>query len=154
MVDVRLRDLGLTLPEVARPQFNYLPVVAWGDIAYVSGQLPRVDAQLLVTGRVGETVTLEQAREAARVCVLHALAVLRHALGSLDRIERVLKVTGFVSSAPDFVDQPKVLDAASDLLVEVFGEAGRHARSAVGVASLPRNSPVEIELVVVLRKDG
>jgi enamine deaminase RidA (YjgF/YER057c/UK114 family) len=154
MVEARLHELGLTLPEAARPQFNYQPVVVWGDTAYVSGQLPRVDSQVRVTGRVGDTVTVDQAREAARVCVLQALAVLRQALGSLDRIERVLKVTGFVASAPDFVDQPRVLDAASDLLVEIFGEAGRHARSAVGVAVLPRNSPIEIELVVALKNDG
>ena len=153
MIEARLRELGLALPEPARPLFNYLPVVVWGDIAYVSGQLPRVDGEVRTTGRVGETVTLAQAREAAQLCVLQALAVLSQALGSLDRIDRILKVTGFVSSAPDFFDQPKVVDAASDLLVEIFGEAGQHARSAVGVAALPRNSPVEIELIAALRKD-
>lgn len=153
MIEARLRELGLALPEPARPVFNYLPVVVWSDVAYVSGQLSRVDGEVRVTGRVGETVTLEQAREAARLCVLQALAVLAQALGSLDRIDRVLKVTGFVASARDFVEQPKVVDAASDLLVELFGESGRHARSAVGVAALPRNSPVEIELIVALRKD-
>ncbi len=153
MIEARLRELGLTLPEPTPPLFNYLPVVVWGDVAYVSGQLPRVDGEVRLTGRVGESVTLAQAREAARLCVLQALAVLSQALGSLDRIARLLKVTGFVSSAPDFFDQPKVVDAASELLVEIFGEAGQHARSAVGVTALPRNSPVEIELIVALRRD-
>lgn len=154
MIEARLRELGIVLPEPLRPAFNYVPVVVWDGLAYVSGQLPRVDGQVPVPGRVGEAVTVEQAQEAARLCVLHGLAVLREALGSLDRVERIVKVTGFVASVPEFHEQPRVVDAASGLLVEIFGEAGRHARSAVGVAALPRNSPVEIEFIVGIREDG
>ena len=150
-MEARLRELGLTLPEPATPAFNYVPVVVWHDVAYVSGQLPRVAGGLSATGKLGETVSVEEGREAARLCVLQGLAVLRQALGSLDRIDRILKVTGFVASAPTFFDQPKVVDAASELLIQLFGEAGRHARSAVGALALPRNTPVEIEFVVALR---
>ncbi len=149
-VEARLEELGLTLPEPATPAYNYVPVVVWQDVAYVSGQLPRVPGGLSATGKLGERVSLEQGREAARLCVLQGLAVLKQALGSLDRIARIVKVTGFVASAPGFVDQPKVIDAASELLVQLFGEAGRHARSAVGAPALPRDTPVEIEFVVAL----
>lgn len=154
MIETRLRDLGIELPEPARPAFNYVPVVIWGNTAQVSGQLPKVDGEVRITGRVGESVQVDEAREAARICVLQGLAVLKQELGSLERISRIIKVTGFVASAPHFFDQPKVLDAASDLLVEIFGDAGRHARSAIGVAALPRNSPVEIEFLVGLREEG
>ncbi len=152
MIEARLRELGLALPEPATPAYNYVPVAVWKDTAYVSGQLPREGGEVRTTGRLGEGVSLEQGRAAARLCALQALAVLRQALGSLDRVARVLKVTGFVASAPAFFDQPRVVDAASELLGQVFGEAGRHARSAVGVAALPRNAPVEVELVVALRE--
>ena len=154
MIEARLRELDLELPAPAAPAFDYVPVVVWNGVAYVSGQLPKVDGEVRLTGRVGEEVLLDDAQEAARVCVLQGLAVLKQELGSLDRIARVLKVTGFVSSAPTFFDQPKVVDAASNLLGQVFGPAGRHARSAVGVAALPRNAPVEIELVVALREES
>ena len=153
-VERRLRDLGLTLPQAATPAFVYQPVVVWGDVAYVSGQLPKVDGEVRLTGKLGDSVSMAEGQEAARICVLQALAVLKEALGNLDRVGRIVKVTGFVASAPGFVDQPKVIDAASTLLGEVFGEAGRHARSAVGVAELPRNSPVEIEFVVGLREEA
>ncbi len=153
-IAARLDALGLALPEAAAPAFNYLPVVVWQGVAYVSGQLPKVDGEIRLTGHVGDTVSVDQARAAARICVLQALAVLKQALGSLDRVERVLKVTGFVASTPAFFDQPKVIDAASDLLVQVFGAAGHHARSAVGVAALPRHSPVEIELIVAVAEEG
>jgi enamine deaminase RidA (YjgF/YER057c/UK114 family) len=151
MHERRLTELGLTLPAAAVPSFNYVPVVVHHGIAWVAGQLPKVGDDVLVTGKVGAEVSLEVARGEARICILQGLACLRQALGSLDRIERVLKVTGFVASAPGFNGQPKVIDAASELLVEVFGEAGRHARSAVGVAELPRNTCVEIELVVAVK---
>jgi enamine deaminase RidA (YjgF/YER057c/UK114 family) len=150
-IEARLKELGLTLPEPATPAYNYVPVVVWHDVAYVSGQLPRTAGGLSATGTLGESVSLEAGREAARLCVLQGLAVLKQAIGSLDRIARVLKVTGFVASAPTFHDQPKVIDAASELLVAIFDEAGRHARSAVGAPALPRNTPVEIEFVVALR---
>ena len=151
MHEKRLRELGLTLPVAAVPSFNYVPVTLHDGVAWVAGQLPKVGDDVLVKGKVGAEVSLEVARGEARICILQGLACLRQALGTLDRVERVLKVTGFVASAPGFNAQPKVIDAASDLLVEVFGDAGRHARSAVGVAELPRNTCVEIELVVACK---
>lgn len=150
MIATRLAGLGITLPTAAVPAFQYVPVALHDKLAYVSGQLPR-DGERLVTGKVGTEVNLDDARAAARLCILQGLAVLNQALGSLDRVERILKVTGFVASAPGFNQQPRVIDAASELLVEVFGEAGRHARSAVGVAELPRNASVEIELIAAIR---
>lgn len=151
MIANRLAELGLVLPAPAATKFAYLPVVVHGGLAWVAGQLPWLNGALPCTGLVGREVSIEQAAEAARLCVLQALAQLHHALGDLDRIERFVKVTGFVASAPGFGDQPKVIDAASHLLQEVFGEAGRHARSAVGVAELPRGTPVEIEFVAAVR---
>ena len=151
-IDEKLQALGLELPAPVRPAYQYVAVVVHGDLAWVSGQIPRSGDQVLITGKTGAEVTLEQARLAARACVLQGLAQVREAVGSLDRVERVIKVTGFVASAAGFVDQPKVMDAASELLVQVFGEAGRHARSAIGVAELPRGVPVEVELVLALKK--
>lgn len=151
MIDDRLKQLGIDLPDAAAPAFNYVPVVVHRGIAYVSGQLPKVDGDIRVTGKVGAEVDLDTARGEARICILQGLASLRATLGSLDRIERVIKVTGFVASASGFNAQPKVIDAASDLLAEIFGEAGRHARAAVGVAELPRNAAVEIEMIVACR---
>ena len=151
MIDDRIERLGLTLPEAAVPSFNYVPVTVHRGVAYVSGQLPKRDGEVRVFGKLGAEVDLETARGEARICILQALACLKAELGSLDRIERILKLTGFVASAPGFNAQPKVLDAASDLIGDVFGESGRHARSAVGVAELPRNACVEIEMTVALR---
>jgi len=150
MIDDRIERLGLTLPEAAVPSFNYVPVTVHRGVAYVSGQLPKRDGEVRVFGKLGAEVDLETARGEARICILQALACLKAELGSLDRIERILKLTGYVASAPGFNAQPKVLDAASDLIGEVFGESGRHARSAVGVAELPRNACVEIEMTVAL----
>lgn len=152
MIERRLAELGIALPEAAVPAFQYVPVTVFDRLVFVSGQLPR-QGEMLITGKVGSEVTVERAREAARLCIIQALAGMKHALGSLDRIERILKLTGFVASAPLFNLQPKVIDAASELLVEVFGDSGRHARSAVGVAELPRNVCVEIELIAGLRQD-
>ncbi len=151
MIAQRLTQLGLVLPAPAAPSFNYVPVVLHQGIAYVSGQVPKVDGEVRVFGKVGRDVDLETARGEARICILQGLACLEAALGSLDRVERILKINGFVASAPGFNDQPKVLDAASDLLGEIFGDAGRHARAAVGVAELPRNCAVEIEMTVAYR---
>ena len=150
MIGKKLAELGIVLPAAATPAFQYVPVTIHERLAFVSGQLPR-QGESLVTGKVGVDVDLEQAREAARLCILQGLACLNQVLGSLDRVEKILKVTGFVASAPGFNQQPKVIDAASELLVLLFGEAGRHARSAIGVAELPRNAAVEIELIVALR---
>ena len=151
-VEQRLRELGLELPEPVAPAFQYVAVVVHGGLAWVSGQIPRAGSRILMTGKVGDDISLEQAQAAARACVLQGLSQLRDALGDLDRVARVVKVTGFVASAPGFTQQPQVIDAASELLGQAFGEAGRHARSAVGVAELPRGVPVEIELVAAVRE--
>lgn len=152
MIDDRLASLGIVLPPAAEPSFNYLPVTLHRGVAYVAGQLPKVDGAVRVHGKAGAEVDLETARNEARICTLQGLACLRDVLGSLDRVEQILKINGYVASAPAFNDQPKVLDAASDLLVEIFGAVGRHARAAVGVAELPRNAVVEIEMTVAYRE--
>jgi enamine deaminase RidA (YjgF/YER057c/UK114 family) len=143
----RLRELGITLPAVAAPAGAYLPARRTGSLVFTAGQLPIADGRLLATGKVGAEVDVEQARGLARVCVLNALAAV-DALVGIDAVVGVVKVVGFVASAPGFTDQPAVLDGASELLAEVFGEAGRHARAAVGVAELPKGAPVEVEFVV------
>ena len=148
MIEDKLAQIGLILPKAAKPTFTYMPVTLHDGVAYVSGQLPKIDGEVRVFGKVGREVTLDAARKEARVCALQALACLKEALGDLSRLRRVLKLTGFVASAPGFNEQPKVIDAASELLVELLGESGRHARSAIGVAELPRDAAVEIEFVV------
>jgi len=144
----RLAGLGLTLPAVAAPVAAYVPAVRTGDLVWTSGQLPFVDGALPVTGKVGAEVDAGRAHELARTCALNALAAIAAEVGDLDRVRRVVKVVGFVASAPGFFGQPGVVNGASELLGEVFGDAGRHARSAVGVAVLPLDSPVEVEVVV------
>lgn len=148
MIAERLAELGIELPKAAQPSFNYVPVTLHNGVAYVSGQMPKVDGEVRVFGKVGDEVDPETARGEARICILQGLACLGAVLGSLDRITAILKVNGYVASARGFNGQPKVIDAASDLLVEIFGDKGRHARAAVGVAELPRNAAVEIEMVV------
>ncbi|HWH29532.1 MAG TPA: RidA family protein [Mycobacteriales bacterium] len=143
----RLAELGLELPPVVPPVAAYVPAVRSGDLVFTSGQLPVVEGRMAVTGKVGALVTPEQAKDLARTCALNALAAV-DALVGLDAVERVVKVVGFVASAPDFTGQPGVVNGASELLGDVFGDAGRHARSAVGVATLPLDAPVEVELVV------
>lgn len=143
----RLAELGIELPPVAAPVAAYLPAVRTGSLVYTSGQLPTVDGKLPATGRVGAEVSAENAAGHARTCVLNALAAV-HDLVGIDSVVRVVKLVGFVASAPGFGGQPAVVNGASELLGQVFGEAGRHARSAVGVAELPLNAPVEIELIV------
>ena len=147
----RLRALGLVLPPPRAPAFGYVPVVVENGLAWVSGQLPWDGDGLMATGQLGAAVDVETGRAVARCCLLNGLSVLRSALGTLDRVTRCVKLVGFVSSAPGFFDQPAVVDGASAALAEIFGEAGRHARSAVGVAALPRNVPVEIEFVVAVQ---
>jgi enamine deaminase RidA (YjgF/YER057c/UK114 family) len=143
----RLAELGVTLPPVAAPVAAYVPAVRTGALVYTSGQLPTVDGALVATGRVGAEVSAEEAAAAARTCALNALAAV-DALVGLAAVRRVVKVVGFVASAPGFTDQPVVVNGASELLGAVFGEAGQHARSAVGVAELPKGAPVEVELIV------
>ncbi len=146
----RLAELGIELPKAAAPVAAYVPVVVSGQLAHVSGQLPFVDGRL-VTGRLGDDVSLEQGTAAARACGLMILAQLEAALGSLDRVARVVKLGAFVNSAAGFTDQPKVANGASELMAEVFGEAGKHARSAVGVPVLPLGAAVEVDAIVEIR---
>ena len=145
----RLGELGLTLPKVAAPVAAYVPAVRSGPLVFTAGQVPFVNGVLAATGKVGAEVSVEDAAELAKVCALNALAAVASVTGDdLSAVRRVVKVVGFVASAPDFTGQPSVINGASDLLVAVFGDAGQHARSAVGVASLPLDAPVEVELVV------
>ena len=143
----RLAELGLALPSVVPPVAAYVPAVRSGALVFTSGQLPMVDGQLAAVGKVGALVSPEQAKELARTCALNALAAI-DALVGLDSVVRVVKVVGFVASVPEFTGQPAVVNGASELLGEVFGDAGAHARSAVGVAALPLDAPVEVELIV------
>jgi len=147
----RLAELGLTLPPVAVPVAAYVPAVRAGDLVYTSGQLPTVDGKLPAAGKVGDEVSATDAAGLARTCALNALAAAASAAGGLDQIRRIVKVTGFVASAPGFSGQPQVINGASELFIEVFGEDGKHARSAVGVAELPLNAPVEVELIAEVR---
>ncbi|MFE9254083.1 RidA family protein [Streptomyces sp. NPDC006879] len=149
-VEARLVELGLTLPDVVPPLAAYQPAVRSGAYVYTAGQLPMVNGKLPLTGKVGGEVTPEEAKSLAATCALNALAAVKSVVGDLDRIARVVKVVGFVASAPDFTGQPAVLNGASELLGEVLGEKGVHARSAVGVTVLPLDAPVEVELLVEL----
>lgn len=144
----KLAALGLTLPPVAAPLAAYVPAVRTGSLIYTAGQLPVVDGKLLSAGKVGADVGAAEAAALARTCALNALAAAAAVAGGLSAMRRIVKLTGFVASAPDFTGQPQVVNGASELLLEVFGEAGRHARSAVGTAVLPLDAPVEIELIV------
>jgi enamine deaminase RidA (YjgF/YER057c/UK114 family) len=143
----RLKELGIELPEVAKPLASYVPAVRSGNLVYTSGQLPMQAGKLAATGKLGDDVTPEQGKALARICTLNALAAVDSLVG-VDAVTQVVKVVGFVASAPGFNGQPDVVNGASHLLVEVFGDHGGHARSAVGVAELPLDSPVEVELVV------
>ncbi len=148
--EAKLAAMGLALPPPPKPVGAYVPAVRSGNLLFVSGQLPMRDGELLVKGRVGGEVALEEARTCARQAALNALAAVAGELGSLAKVRRVVRLTGYVASAPGFTDQALVLNAASELLVEVFGEAGRHSRAAVGAAELPLGAPVELELVVAV----
>jgi len=147
----RLAELGLELPKVTPPLAAYIPAVQSGPHVYVSGQVPMVDGKILATGKVGAEVSAEEAKELAARCALNGIAAV-DALVGLERVVRVVKVVGFVASAPGFTGQPGVINGASELLGEVFGDAGRHARSAVGVAELPLGAPVEVEMIVEVRE--
>ncbi|GHC97430.1 LysR family transcriptional regulator [Nocardiopsis terrae] len=147
----RIAELGLTLPEVVPPVAAYQPAVRSGDHVYVSGQLPFVDGSLPATGKVGAEVDAETAKELAAVCALNAVAAVRAEIGELSDVVRIVKVGGFVASAPDFTGHPGVVNGASELLGQVFGEAGVHARAAVGVAALPLDAPVEVDMIVEVR---
>jgi enamine deaminase RidA (YjgF/YER057c/UK114 family) len=147
-IEARLAELGSPLPELAKPVAAYVPAVVSGNLVFTSGQLPFTGGVLPETGKLGATVSPEAAKGYARQCALNALAAVKSVIGDLDRVTRVVKVVGFVASTPDFSGQPGVVNGASEFLGEVFGEAGQHARSAVGVPVLPLDSPVELELIV------
>lgn len=151
MYEAKLKEMAITLPAAPKPLASYVPAVMAGGCVYTSGQIPLVDGELKFRGKVGADLTEEQGYEAAKICALNCLSVVREQIGSLDNIERIVKVTGFVNSAPGFANQPKVVNGASDLLGEIFGEAGRHARSAVGVSDLPIHAAVEVEMIVKIK---
>jgi enamine deaminase RidA (YjgF/YER057c/UK114 family) len=144
----RISELGITLPQVATPAGAYVPAVVSGNLVFTAGQIPLVDGKLVATGKVGKDLSAEQAKEIARICALNAVAAVKSVIGDLDRVKKIVKVVGFVSSTPDFTAQPSVVNGASELLEQIFGDKGIHARSAVGVAVLPLDAPVEVELVV------
>ena len=146
--EAKLRDLGLELPEVPKPVAEYVPAKRVGDLVYVSGQGPIRDGKPVYVGRVGAEVSPEDAYKAAQLCALNCLAAVKSLVGSLNAVEEIVQVRGFVNSAPDFHDQPKVVNGASELLVKLFGERGRHARAALGTSNLPGNIPIEVEMVV------
>ena len=152
MIEAKLAELGLTLPEPAAPVASYVPVVEVNGMLYISGQLPFVGGTL-VTGKVGDTRTPEEGHDAAKACALMLIAQIKKALGSLDRVDRIVKLGVFVASTPDFTGQPKVANGASDLMEAVFGEAGKHARSAVSVPVLPLDATVEIDAVVAVKAE-
>ncbi len=147
-IDVRLKNLGISLPQAAAPAANYVPFAQSDKLLLTSGQLPLQDGKLLHTGQIGDELTVSHGQAAARACAINVLAQAKAALGDLTRIKRIVKITVFVASTPDFVEQHLVANGASDLLVAVLGDAGKHARSAVGVASLPLNAPVEVEAII------
>ncbi|MCS6288689.1 MAG: RidA family protein [Nitrospira sp.] len=150
-IDATLNSLGIELPAPPKPVASYVPAVRAGDLLYLSGMLPFRDGQVAITGKLGQDVTVERGAEAARLALLNALAVVKQELGSLDRVQRIVRVVGHVASASGFVQQPAVINGASDLLVQVFGEAGRHARVALGAAELPLHAAIELELLVQVR---
>ena len=147
-VEQRLSELGLTLPQVATPAGAYLPAMISGNLVFTAGQIPLVEGKLMATGKLGAEITVEYGAEIAQRCALNALAAVKSVIGDLDRVQQVVKIVGFVSSVPEFTSQPAVINGASEFLQQVFGDAGQHARSAVGVSVLPLDAPVEIELIV------
>ena len=151
MIEERLSELGITLPKAAAPVASYVPVVVSGNLAYVSGQLPFIGGNL-VTGRLGDDISVERGMEAARACALMILAQLKATDIALDSVERIVKLGAFVNCTDDFADQPKVANGASDVMFEIFGESGRHARAAVGVPALPLHAVVEVDAVIALKE--
>jgi enamine deaminase RidA (YjgF/YER057c/UK114 family) len=148
MIEDRLRELSIEIPTPPNPAGSYIPVITTGNLAFVSGQIPMKDGKVIVEGKVPEKQSLDSAREAAKICIINGLAQLKANLGSLDKITKFVRISGFVNSSQEFTEQPKVINAASDLLVEIFGDMAKHSRIAIGVASLPLNSTVEIDMIV------
>lgn len=147
-IDQKLIELDIVLPEPAAPLASYVPAVRSGNMVYISGQLPSIKGQLIHTGKVGLVIDMDSAKESARLCVINGLAALKKEIGDLEKVKRIVKLVGFVNSEKDFHEHPQVINGGSDLLLAIFGDAGKHARSAVGVSELPRNAPVEIEMIV------
>lgn len=147
-IEAKLKELGIVLEKGSTSDLPFIPVIQTGNLVFTSGQVCRRDGELLFTGKVGEHVSIEGGQQAAKQCIVNCLSVLQEDLGSLDRIKRVVKVLGFVQSADNFKEQPTVINAASELLLSIFGEKGKHARSAIGVNGLPGDTPVEIEVIV------
>lgn len=150
-VESKLKELGIALPTAPKPVANYVPAVRAGELLFTSGVLPMKEGRLAFEGKLGKELTVELGQEAARLAVLNALSTVKQELGSLDKVARIVRLTGHVASAPGFTQQPAVLNEASDLLVAIFGEAGRHTRAALGAAELPLGSPIELELIVQVR---
>lgn len=148
MIDEKIASLNISIPVPPKPAGSYVPTVRSGNLVFVSGQIPIKDGRVEFQGKVPTNISIESAQDAARLCTINILAQLRAEIGSLDKVSKIVRLSGFVNSAPDFFEQPKIINAASDLLFEIFGEKGRHSRIAVGVASLPLNSTVEIDVVV------
>ena len=148
MFDEKLELLGISLPTPPKPAGSYIPVVRTGNLIFVSGQIPVKDGQVQFKGQVPTSISVEEAQKAAKLCITNALAQLKSELGTLDKISKIIRVSGFVNSSSEFYEHPKIINAASDLLFEIFGEKGKHTRIAVGVSSLPLNSAVEIDLIV------
>ncbi len=147
MIEEKLAKMNISLPLPPKPAGSYIPVVRTGNLVFVSGQIPMKDGKVQVTGKVPTKTAIEEAQSAAKICILNALAQIKSEIGSLDKITRIVRVSGFVNSAPEFTEQPKVINAASDLLYEIFGDKGKHSRIAVGVACLPLDSSVEIDVI-------
>jgi enamine deaminase RidA (YjgF/YER057c/UK114 family) len=152
-IEAQLVQLGITLPAPPKPVATYVPAVLAGDLLFLSGMVPFRDGKLALEGKLGKELTVEQGYEAARVALLNALAVVRQELGTLDRVKQIVRMVGHVASADGFVQHPAVINGASDLLVAIFGDAGRHARVALGAAELPLNAPIEIELIIQIYDD-
>jgi enamine deaminase RidA (YjgF/YER057c/UK114 family) len=148
MYEEKLKEMGIEIPEAPKPLAAYIPAVKTGNLVMTAGQLPMVNGKLILEGKVGSDVTVEEAEEAAKQCAVNCLSVIKAEIGSLDKIKRIVKIAAFVNSADGFTAQPKVANGASEFVVEVFGDAGKHVRSAVGVNELPINAPVEIEMIV------
>jgi enamine deaminase RidA (YjgF/YER057c/UK114 family) len=151
LIEKRLAELGITLPEPAKPVAAYIPAKQSGSLVFTAGQLPMVNGELILKGILGQDVEIEEASKAAKICAINGLAAIKGVIGDLDRITQIVRVVGYVASHPTFTQQPTILNGASEFLVEVFGESGKHARSSVGVAVLPLNAAVEIELTVEVK---
>lgn len=151
MFEVKLKEMGITIPEAPKPLAAYVPAVKEGNLVFTSGQLPMSEGQLKYKGKLGKDISEEDAKAAAKLCAINCLSVVKSVIGSLDNIERILKVVAFVNSAEDFTAQPAIANGASEFFVEVFGDAGKHSRSAVGVSQLPLGAPVEVEIIVKVK---